>query len=76
MSKRINISVADEFHAWLSEKAADTGLSVSSYVVMMLTQAKKNIENQADISAMMQTLSKLPPELIQKEMEKMADEKK
>lgn len=76
MSKRINIGVSDEVYEWLSSQASENGIAVSAYATMMLNQSKRNMEAQKELSAMMGTFAKLPPELIAEEMKKMSLENK
>lgn len=70
MSKRIGLTIPDEFYGWLSSRAEDTGLPVAAYSLMVLNQHKKQLENQSDLSAMLNFVSQLPPEIIQAELKK------
>lgn len=72
MSKRINISLSDDYHEWLVSQAKENGLSVSSYATMLLTQAKKNIENTEVMQAYMKQFANLPPEVLASELAKIA----
>lgn len=77
MSKRINISLSDEYYDWLSSQAKENGIAVSAYATMLLNQAKKNIENTEVMQAYMKQFANLSPEILSSELAKFAgDENK
>lgn len=77
MSKRINISLSDEYYDWLSSQAKENGIAVSAYATMLLNQAKKNIENTEVMQAYMKQFASLPSEVLASELAKIAgDENK
>lgn len=77
MSKRINISLSDDYYDWLSSQAKESGIAVAAYATMLLNQAKKNIENTEVMQAYMKQFANLPPEILASELAKIAgDENK
>lgn len=66
MSKRIQVSLSDEFHEWMSGEADKLGIATATMATILLTEAKKTRDNAANLQAIFDRMKAIDPETFAK----------
>lgn len=64
----MQITIPQDLYGWVVEQAKELSLPIASMVIVLVSEAKKNRENQKGMAAMFNQIGMMTPEELKKIM--------